>query len=524
MSERNLIAVLFLSCSLLSCSLPATEIAVPAGGNLQDAINSAHPGDTITLAAGAVYTGNFVLPNKGGALREGPAGAITIQGSNAGLLPEGVRLEPSTAAPLATIVTPNSQPAVDAVDGAHQYRFIGLEIRPAAGIYVYDLVRLGNGTKTLGSLPHDFVFDRVYIHGDPTVGSKRGLTLNCRQAVIENSYIADFKSRDQDSQAIGGWNGPGPFTIANNYLEAAGENILFGDPQPDIPGLVPSDITVQGNYFFKPLSWRQGDPSYAGTPWSVKNLFELKSAQRVTVSGNLFENCWISSQTGFAIVFTVRTQNGANPTAVIKDVTFHGNMVRHAGHGVSILGVDGNGMGQTSNLAITDNVFSDITGAVWASSPGRLFQIINKVKGLTIERNIGLSDGPTVMADEGPTTGLVFTGNIIAGQTGVIGSGTGAGNSTLSQYFPGAVFQDNVVIGGSAAHYPSGNFFPASLSDVGFENAAAGDFQLAPSSPYVATGVGAAIESLQPAMLTAISGGNSRAAVPARHSVPARKP
>ena len=28
------------------------------------------------------------------------------------------------------------------------------------------------------------------------------------------------------SQAIGGWNGPGPYVISNNFLEAAGENVM----------------------------------------------------------------------------------------------------------------------------------------------------------------------------------------------------------------------------------------------------------------------------------------------------------
>jgi hypothetical protein len=510
MPTSHLLTVFF----FLTLSISAANVTVPSGGDLQGAINNAQPGDTITLAAGAVYSGNFVLPTRSAASAD-----IVIQSSNTALLPANTRVSPASAQYMAAIVTPNSGPAIAAADGANHFRFVGIEFRPAAGIYVFDMVLLGSGTTTFAALPHDFTLDRVYIHGDPTVGSKRGVTLNCSQAVVENSYISDFKSTAQDTQAIGGWNGPGPFSITNNYLEAAGENILFGDPGPSIQGLVPSDITVKGNYFFKPLSWRPGDPSYAGTPWSVKNLFELKSAQRVNVSGNVFENCWISAQTGFAIVFTVRTQDGANPTAVIKDVTFRGNLVRHAGHGVSILGVDANGLGQASNLTITENAFVDITGAVWASSPGRLFQIINDVQGLTIQRNIGLQDGPMVMADEAPTTGLVFRDNIVNGQTGFLGTGTASANSTLNAYFPGGLFTDNVVIGGNAAQNPSGNFFPASLSDVGFENPAAAVFHLPANSPYATTGVGVAVNSLEPAIAAAISGSVS-SGIPPLHSSP----
>src|SRR5690606_23447694 len=98
----------------------------------------------------------------------------------------------------------------------------------------------------------------------------------------------DFMEVGNDSQAIAGWNGPGPFKIVNNYLEGAGENIMFGGATPRIEGLVPADIVIRGNHFHKPLRWRIGDPSYEGIPWSVKNLFELKNARRVVIDGNIF--------------------------------------------------------------------------------------------------------------------------------------------------------------------------------------------------------------------------------------------
>src|SRR5437867_7115559 len=47
-------------------SMAGSTISVPAGGNLQAAINNAQPGDTIKLEAGATFTGNFTLPVKNG--------------------------------------------------------------------------------------------------------------------------------------------------------------------------------------------------------------------------------------------------------------------------------------------------------------------------------------------------------------------------------------------------------------------------------------------------------------------------
>jgi hypothetical protein len=53
----------------------------------------------------------------------------------------------------------------------------------------------------------------------------------------------------------------------------------------------------------KRLAWRN-----AKVP--VKNAFELKSARRVGVEGNIFENVWTSGQDGTAIVFESTNQDG----------------------------------------------------------------------------------------------------------------------------------------------------------------------------------------------------------------------
>src|SRR5690606_11936427 len=75
-------------------------IVVPAGGSLQAALNAAERGDVIQLAAGATFSGNFVLPAKPG------TGWITITTATA-LPPEGTRVTPSMAANFAKIKSPN---------------------------------------------------------------------------------------------------------------------------------------------------------------------------------------------------------------------------------------------------------------------------------------------------------------------------------------------------------------------------------------------------------------------------------
>src|SRR6516225_6267388 len=195
----------------------ARTVNVPANGDLQSALNSAQPGDTIVLEAGSTYTGNFTLPDKPG------SAYITVKSSAlASLPPEGARVNPSYAQYMPKLVSPNDGPAVSTAKAAHHYRFVGIELHPKQRVYQWDVVAIGQANeKSLDALPHDIVFDRVYIHGDSVVGSKRGIALNGATITVENSYISDFKSTDQDTQALNGWNGPGPFRIVNNYLEAA---------------------------------------------------------------------------------------------------------------------------------------------------------------------------------------------------------------------------------------------------------------------------------------------------------------
>ncbi|HUQ31804.1 MAG TPA: hypothetical protein VM095_06780, partial [Pyrinomonadaceae bacterium] len=275
---------LILSAFILAGSLTSAQAAtltVPAGGDFQKALNEAQPGDTIILQAGASYTGPFTLPNKGASTEW-----ITIRTStpDSALPSSNTRISPSDAALLPKLLSAGAtESALQTAPGAHHYKLIGIEVRPTdAGAVVYDLIKLGDGSSrqdTLAKVPHHLVLDRCLITAFPTQTLKRGIALHSAETTIINCYIAGFKSAEQDSQAVGGWNGPGPFHIINNYLEAAGENLLFGGAPPSIPNLVPSDIEIKRNYLFKPLSWRQGEPSYAGTRWSVKNLFELKSAR-----------------------------------------------------------------------------------------------------------------------------------------------------------------------------------------------------------------------------------------------------
>jgi len=459
-------------------------IAVPSGGDLQAALDSARPGDVVTLEPGAVYRGPFTLPKKSG------SGWIVVRtGGDARAATALPRIDPGQAPKLAKLVAASGS-VVKTAPGAHHYRLSGLEIRPTEGAFVHNLIEIGSAETSTEDLPHHVIVERCLLRGDPRRGARRGVALNGAHAAVIDSYIADIKEVGADSQAIAGWNGPGPFQIANNYLEGAGENVMFGGVDPSIRDLVPSDIEILRNHVAKPLAWKADAPSYAGTPWTVKNLFELKNARRVRVEGNLFEHSWVQAQIGFAIVLTVRNQDGRAPWSVVEDVTFANNVTRGATSGVNIHGRDNNHPSQpTRRIAIRNNLFADIGGPHWGGE-GRLFQIVDGTSSVVIEHNTALHIGTIITAEAAPHRGFVFTDNIVAHNTyGITGTGVGIGTQALDALFPGAVVRRNVIVGGSSAQYPRDNFFVRSWAQVKFEDLAQGRVRLTDASPFRRAGL-----------------------------------
>lgn len=466
-----------LCCTLLALSPAfAMDRYVAAGQSLQQTLNDALPGDTITLQAGATFTGSFVLPVKQG------TGWITIQSSLMNALPQaGQRVDPSHAPLMPKLISPSNTPALATASGAHHYRIVGIELASAPGKYSYQVVALGSNETSTAQLPYAIELDRVYIHGDPFVGGKRGIALNSRDTKILNSYISDFKSTYQDAQAICGWNGSGPYQITNNYLEASGENIMFGGATPTIPNLVPSDIIISRNHLFKPLSWRPGDPTYAGTAWMVKNIFELKNARRVTLDGNILENSWGPLQFGTAVQLTVRTENGAVPWAVVEDVMVSNNIIKHVGFGVNIFGRDLNYDG-AQRITIRNNVFEDLDGVKWGGK-GRFVQVLNGCRTVVIEHNTVFQTGDAaVYFALGSTPGFVYRNNLSAGP--LCGDSTGCGIPALTYWAPGSSVTNNVIAGVAAGSYPVLNYFPASVFDARFVDASSSLYSLAADSPY----------------------------------------
>ena len=610
-------SAVFLMCLCLGSRTDAATRTVCKSGcaytDPQAAIDAASFGDVILLRAGETFVGHYTLRAKSG------TGLIVIRSdaANADLPAAGIRLVPSTkpggntpAARLARIIGRGgsyiSAPLLRTEPGAHGYLVQFIEFDGVSHLGHQTLIQMGEDTTA--TAPFDITFDRIYVHGHKYKGQKRGLTLNGARLKILNSYVSDIKAVSADSQAIAAYNGAGPFTIENNYLEAAGENVLFGGADPAVTNLVPSDIVLRRNHLFKPLAWRNailstpggvradaatggalaagthyfkvvavmttgtrtvvsarsaevsakvgssgavtvswsavsgadkyriyrgtsaggqskyleatstsfaytgrseasGSPATSGTKWVVKNTFELKNARRVTVDGNLLENCWAAEQDGYASADASIAKGSLDPR---QDVTFTNNIVRHVPGVVNIAGFDDSDPTQrTERITFRNNLFEDVSQTAYGTN-ARALLLGDGAATLIFDRNTIIHTNSSLLYAYGDAMpGLVYTNNLSQhNKYGILGDGATPGKSTLTKYFPGGVVQCNVLAGGNASLYPTPNAFPTTAEwNTGFVDLADGDYRVTAGSVLAKSGCGGAIPGANLAAVAAAFGG-----------------
>lgn len=448
---------------LLDANVPAPAglvRSVSTSAALQSALNAAQYGDVIELQNGVTFVGNFTLPYKPQIL--GSNQWITLRPATSQLT-AGIRMSPAQASvqKLPIIQGISSLGSIQTAAGAHHFRLIGIEITIPSAVSNNGLLRIGTGSETnILDLPHNLVLDHLYIHGTPSGTVIRCVSLNSASTAIIDSYISDCHAKGPDAQAIAGWGGPGPYLIQNNYLEASGENLSFGGADPVIPNLVPSDIYIIHNHFFKPLAW-QG-------VWTVKNLFELKTGQRVLVEGNVFENNWQDAQGGSAVNLKSTNQDGKCPWCGTRDVTFRWNWIKNTGSGFNLSGAPDPNVTNfhLQRVSIIQNLVTGIDTGVFRGD-GRGFLINGDVTDLFVANNTVASPTNAAIILGGPLNQLpvrfTFQNNLIGGGAyGVKGPGLSI-SSTFSTMLPSAVFLGNVVSTASSLGFPSGNQYPTSL-------------------------------------------------------------
>jgi hypothetical protein len=203
----------------------------------------------------------------------------------------------------------------------------------------------------------------------------------------------------------------------------------------------------------------------------------------------------------------------------VQDITFTYNVLRHTASAVNISGLDSGDpqkLVRGKRILVQNNLFDDVNGKTWGGGGGgTLFQVISGADAVTIDHNTGFQSNQIISADGIPSTNFVYQNNIAPHNAyGVMGSGYGPGNSSLDHYFPDFVFEKDVIEDIAASEmspssYPAGTFFPSDWAAVRFVNFAAGNYALAPTSPYRNAGtdgqdVGADITGLNRATASAM--------------------
>jgi hypothetical protein len=514
-----------INTALTSSPSRGKEIKVSDPSGVEAALQSASCGDTIVLQAGKTFA-PFTLPPK----KCDAAHWITIRTSaESDLPPEGTRLTPCYAGQaslpdmppyvcptpknvLARVELKAGAGAITVAEGANHYRIIGLELTRTAGTgTVYALIRFEDR-----AVDH-VIIDRSWIHGTPLDENVRGVYLGGSSYVgIVDSYFNDFHciamtGACTDAQAINGGNSDVPagvYKIVNNYLEGAAENVMFGGARGS---QVPSDIEIRRNYMFKPLSWQPGRPNFIGKNFIVKNLFEIKNAERLLFEGNVLENCWGGfSQVGWGIVLTPRGNWAAD-----RDITIRYNTISHVGSGFQIAASQHQlSTGQwvdsivNEHVSIHDVTVDDMDAAAY-NGDGIEFQIssglrsnapLNSVviKHVTVHARGKIKSLMIVgVAPENPRPpfAISFTDNIApAGKFSVWSTGLG---TCAKSGQPAATFENcwksfqvtnNVIIDypNGQGPWPSGNFQVKDIDGVGFQdpNSEGADYRLSAASRF----------------------------------------
>jgi hypothetical protein len=529
--------LVYVQSALANTPAPGKKTTVNAGGDLQSAINAAACGDTLMLQAGATFTGNYNFPNK--SCDDQHWIIVRTASADSTLPPEGTRITPcyagvaslpgrpplnckSTKNVMAKLVSKVTATApVTFASGAGHYRLLGLELtRPVGGGITYALISMTSDSTNDG-----LVFDRLWLHGTAQDETQKGVSLfSSTNLAVVDSYFTDFhcisiSGACTDGIAIGGGNGDlpmGPYKFDDNFLEASGEGILLGGSEAT---KTPGDIEVRYNHFFKPLTWLKGQAGYVGgsngNPFIVKNHFELKNAQRVLFEGNILEYSWGGfSQVGFSILLTPKNQASGSlnvcPLCQVTDVTVRYSTISHVGSGLQVA----NGLSSNNGAplagerySIHDITVDDINPTLYAGT-GVLAQVsmgigapvlqdvlFNHITGFPYDEVLNVGDDTS----SPKMVNFTFNNSIVNAGLYPVWSTGGTTNcaffnkpiTTFPACFNPWYFTNNAIVAlpknTPINDWPTGNFFPANMTAVGFtkyNNGIGGNYQLLPTSPY----------------------------------------
>ena len=271
--------------------------------------------------------------------------------------------------------------AIDLMTGAHHYRFVGLEIAPpqipanyTTQVTPQQAILFNTLVAQWGGI-HDVIYDHCYVHGwDYPSAVFIGFQFDGQNVAAVDSYIEKINwwrpNGNIDAASMGfyfGVAGPGPLKLQNNYISAIGISLYVQEDDNNYVNgaftsseIVPADVQILGNYFFKPESYRTQTAHW----YSNRHHLELKRGRRWQIEGNVFENNWATTQIAHSIAIRSSTgllRDGNNEGT--SDILVRNNIIKNSASGILIEGHD---LGHpwntseaitTSRIQVTNNVF-----------------------------------------------------------------------------------------------------------------------------------------------------------------------
>lgn len=383
--------------AVIAMQPPASSSAlrlVEPGANLQSLVADVPAGTTLVLAPGFVQGGGLTLPRPQTIFGGKILGAVI--GGAPGITFRGVAMEGTT----------NGQTILTAAD--------------------------------------DCLVEDCTLTGSP-IGQHRGILANAARVTVRRTAITNIW-HSMDTQAIAGWDGTRDLLVEDCRLEASGENACFGGTDPRSEAGIPQDITFRRCTLTKPAHWR----TLANC--TNKNLFELKNAKRVLVEDCAMAYSFVDGQIGFAILLTVRNQDGTAPFSTIEDVIIRRTTVSHCAGGIQLLGTDYTHPSGLMKRVTFDRVTIDDISPEWGMNQ-RCVQLGAGAEDLAFRNcaftGTGINTAMTFTTDNPRYTRLVVDGcTFPEGEYGLKGDveNLPLGRPVLEHYAPGYQWTNNRVV------------------------------------------------------------------------------
>jgi len=427
------------------------------------------------------------------------------------------------------------EPAVRCNLSAHHVRLVGIHFRSTAtsgaGASTSNLVQLAGSVgsddfsvqDTAAKAPQWIIIDRCWVDGQDIGKTRNGVQLDARNSCIVDSVINGIWQEGFENHGIVCFNGPGPFKIVGNAVEAGSINIFVGGVDPLISGLQTEDVEIRRNYLYKRPEWNQNDkpPEYPNGPFPetggpsrvTKNLLELKWGNRILVEGNVFDgNYYGGGQYGSFLVWKTENSNGDNTTVQTLNVTYRHNLAKNVSGGYEFIGI---GVSEGPVAAPLSRVHH-YNNLVYELAADRLTEINNSSKAIHLSTGANQIqvDHDTVVISQTESTSrfakpITFQGDADHGfkinncvlvipiasppnasdARTIFGDGSrtvspDTGTNTFDVFAPspgvgGWEFTDNVVVRTYSAQVnPPLSQYVETVSEVGFTNVVAGNFRL----------------------------------------------